>query len=291
MKDIQKINNMATDPIKNVLAGSVVQVIEEKQIKLFMSTIIPKVTDVDGVDVTSKEILFNREYFKGRAIVTDQRPETVPTVVMDSERVSVPMKWVSTGLRITLDDKDKFAKGITKFENKARAAMRTIAEEEENFLKNGIVELGTIGLQTIPGMKIVPTADLWKNLTGEEILEELRISWNAHTVDGLFEALALWLDKDLFDLLQKPYSATEPKTILNLLVERNWYGKIISIPRFGSGMIAEDLPSNFGYHEDLPLGMHVEYKEGTTDVYMLQEHISSIMVFQPSSLTRIEGAL
>ncbi|MGL5623696.1 hypothetical protein, partial [Cetobacterium sp.] len=119
--------------------------------------------------------------------------------------------------------------------------------------------------------------------------EEIRVAWNAHTIDNLFEARNFWLDKDLFDMLQKPYSVDEPKTILTVLRERNWFETITSIPRFETAMIVEDNNDCFGYIEDLPLGIHREYREATTDIYMLEEHISSLMIFQPKSMTKLEG--
>ena len=152
MKDVQKLNNMGTDPIRNVLAGSLTKVVVDRKIELKMGKLIPLITDVDGLDVTSSEVVFNRGYFSGKAQLTDTRPNTVPTVVLDSERVSVPMKWISFGIEVTRQDRDLFTKGKTKFENKSLSAMKVIAEGEESFLKKGLD-----GVSAQEGVNIVPS--------------------------------------------------------------------------------------------------------------------------------------
>lgn len=286
MKDVQKVNNMSTDPIRNVLAGSLTKVIEDRKVELKMGKLIPLITDVDGLDVTSSEVVFNRGYFSGKAQLTDTRPNTVPTIVLDSKRVSVPMKWISFGIEVTRQDRDLYAKGKTKFENKSLGAMKVIAEGEESFLKKGLD-----GVSTEEGVNIVPSSAKWSTLTGPQILEEIRVGWSAHTMDGKFEAESLWLDKLLHDELQKPFSSTEPKSVLEVLKGRDWFKKIVSIAKYGTATIVEDNPNCFGYILNLPAELTEKYKEGTTEVHMLEEHLSSFILLQPESITKIEGAL
>lgn len=286
MKDVQKLNNMGTDPIRNVLAGSLTKVVVDRKIELKMGKLIPLITDVDGLDVTSSEVVFNRGYFSGKAQLTDTRPNTVPTVVLDSERVSVPMKWISFGIEVTRQDRDLFAKGKTKFENKSLSAMKVIAEGEESFLKKGLD-----GVSAQEGVNIVPSSAKWSTLNGAQILEEIRTAWSAHTMDGKFEAESLWLDKILHDELQKPFSPTEPKSVLEILNGRKWFKNVVSIPKYGTATIVEDNPSCFGYILNLPAELTEKYKEGTTDIHMLEEHLSSFILLLPESITKVEGAL
>lgn len=291
MKDVQKINNGATDPIRNVLAGSLRQVVVDRQITLFMARLLPLITDVDGIEVTTENVFFNRGYFEGKAQITDSRPDSVPTVAIDSKRESVPMKWISIGLAITRQDRDLYAQGITKFENKSLAAMRVMAEKEEEFLRTGVIELSLGGFETVAGINIVTAVAKWETLTGAQILEEIREYWSAHTMNGKFAAKSFWLDKQLHDLLYKPFSDKEPKSTLEVLVGRKWFQNIVSIPNYNAATIVEDEPSNFGYIIDVPPKITEKYMDKTTEVHMLEEHLSSVMILQPQSITKIEGAL
>lgn len=291
MKNVPRANGAATNPVRDVLSASIVNVIEQRQVELMMATLIPVVTDVDGLDVASKSVKFNRGYFKGTAQVTNQRPNTVPTVVLDSKMEEVDLAWISHGIRVTREDRDLYATGKTKFETKSLAAMRIMAEGEDNLLKKGFTQLGLEGLETIQGINVSTCSAKWNTLSGAQILEEIRLGWSAHTADGKFKSDELWLDKDLHDLLQKPYSAERYESVLEVLNGRNWFKKIISVPQFKSAMIVEKSQTNFGYIIETPMAMTEEYTEGTDDIYMLEEHLSELMVFQPESMTKLEGAL
>lgn len=291
MKDVAKVNNSATNPIRDVLSGALIEVITSRQIPMVMASLIPLITDVDGIDVTSERVFFNRGYFKGQAQITDTRPDEAPTVVLDTKRDSVPMKWISTSLQITRQDKDLYAKGKTKFSNKALAAMQIMGKTEEIFLKKGLTELGLEGIDTAEGVNIVTAVAKWATLTGAQILEEIRKGWAAHTTGGKFEADSFWLDKNLHDLLYKPYSDKEPKSTLEILEGRKWFKKIVSIAEYGTATIVEDRPTNFGYILDLPAQLTETYTDKLTEIHLMEEHLSSILILQPQSITKYEGAL
>ncbi|MGL5582389.1 MAG: major capsid family protein [Cetobacterium sp.] len=291
MKNIPRANaGLATNPVRDVLSASMIDAITERRVKLVLSGMIPRITDVDGLDISAKHIKYNREVFDGKSLITTHRPNTVPTTVIDSEPCEAKIFWNTHGIRITAEDRALFSSGKTKFENKSLTAMRLMAEGENKILKDGIAELGGIGLDTAEGINIVPSSAKWNTLTGEQILEEIRIAKSAHVAGGKFTSDEMWLDDYLYELLEKPYSSTEPKTILTLLNERKWFNKIVSIPEYGTATIKENNSSVFGYVEDMSIQMTDEYQEGRDDVYFVEQHISEILILQPMGITKIEGA-
>ena len=290
MKNIPRANGQATNPVRDILSASMVEVVTERRVELVLSGLIPRITDVDGLDVSSKYIKYSREMFDGKSQITNQRPNTVPTVQITATPYEAKLLWNSNGIRVSREDRDLFAAGKTKFQNKALSTMRIMAEGEDKILKSGISELGASGITTAEGINVF-TSSAWSALSGEQILEEIRKARAAHITGGKFKPDELWLDDTLHALLQKPYSATEPKTILTLLEERKWFKQVVSIPEYGSATIAEVNPSCFGYVEDLPIGMTDEYQEGTDDIYMVEQHISELIILQPKSITKLEDVM
>lgn len=290
MKEVPRANMAATNPVRDILSASLTKVVMDRKVKLVLSTLIPKITDVDGLDITKRKVEYTREYFDGTSQITNQRPNTVPTAATSSKPYSVNIFWNSFGIRVSKEDRDLFAKGVTKFENKSLAAMRIMAEGENRVLRNGVKEAGGKDFFDLEGINDY-VSSAWAGKTGEEILEEIRKGRAAHVAEMKFESDELWLDDKLYELLQKPYSATNPKTIMTLLEERKWFKKIVSIPTFGGAVIVEISPTNFGYVEPMPIQMTDEYQEGRDDVYFLEQHISEIIVLQPKSITKISGVM
>lgn len=290
MKEVQRANMAATNPVRDILSASLTKVVMEKKVKLVLSSLIPRITDIDGLDITKRKVEYTREYFDGKSQITNQRPNTVPTSVVSSKPYSANIFWNSFGIRISKEDRDLFAKGVTKFENKSLAAMRIMAEGENRVLRNGVSELGGKDFFSLDGINVV-SSSAWKSLTGEQILEEIRKGRAAHVTGMLFESDELWLDDSLYELLQKPYSATNPKTVMTLLEERNWFEKVVAIPEFGGAVIVENNQANFGYVETMPIQMTDEYQEGRDDVYFLEQHLSELIVLQPKSITKFESVI
>lgn len=290
MREVPRANMAATNPVRDILSASLTKVVMERKVKLVLSTLIPKITDVDGLDITKRKVEYTREYFDGTSQITNQRPNTVPTAVTSSKPYSVNIFWNSFGIRVSKEDRDLFAKGVTKFENKSLAAMRIMAEGENRVLRNGVKEAGGKDFFDLEGINDY-VSSAWDGKTGEELLEEIRKGRAAHVAEMKFESDELWLDDKLYELLQKPYSATNPKTIMTLLEERKWFKKIVPIPTFGGAVIVEINPANFGYVEPMPIQMTDEYQEGRDDVYFLEQHISEIIVLQPKSITKISGVM
>lgn len=290
MREVPRANMAATNPVRDILSASLTKVVVERKVKLVLSTLIPKITDVDGLDITKRKVEYTREYFDGTSQITNQRPNTVPTAATSSKPYSVNIFWNSFGIRVSKEDRDLFAKGVTKFENKSLAAMRIMAEGENRVLRNGVKEAGGKDFFDLEGINDY-VSSAWDGKTGEELLEEIRKGRAAHVAEMKFESDELWLDDKLYELLQKPYSATNPKTIMTLLEERKWFKKIVPIPTFGGAVIVEINPANFGYVEPMPIQMTDEYQEGRDDVYFLEQHISEIIVLQPKSITKISGVM
>lgn len=291
MKNIPRANaGLATNPVRDVLSASMIDAITERRVKLVLSGMIPRITDIDGLDISAKYIKYNREVFDGKSLITTHRPNTVPTTVIDSEPCEAKIFWNTHGIRITAEDRALFSAGKTRFENKSLAATRVMAEGENRVLKDGVAGLGGIGLDTAEGINIVPSSAKWNTLTGEQILEEIRIAKSAHVAGGKFTSDEMWLDDYLYELLEKPYSSTEPKTILTLLKERAWFNKIVSVPEYGTATIKEVNSSVFGYVDDMPIQMTDEYQEGRDDIYLVEQHLSEILILRPMGITKIEGA-
>lgn len=288
----QKFNGLEpTNPTRDILTASMVRIIEERRVELVLSSMIPKITDFDGLDVSVQTVTYNKGYFTGKSQITNLRPNTVPTVQLDSENVTEKLYWNSAGIRISRADRDLQAAGKTKFENKTLAALRIVAEGEDSILKKGIDALGQSGLEGVKGVNIVAQSGKWNTLTGEQIVEEIRKARAAHVKGMKFNSDELWLDDTLYEELQKAYSETVEKSILTIIKERNWFKEIKPVPEFGTGVIVEKSPANFGFVEDSPIQLTDQYKEGTDDIYMVEQHLSGLIVFQPHSITRLEGAM
>ncbi|MEG0730589.1 MAG: encapsulin [Cetobacterium sp.] len=291
MKGISKINNAATNPIMNIIAAGINKAVEERRIVLKMGSLLPLITDLTNFDVTSTEILYNKTAFTGKAQVTDQMPNTVPTVVTGTIQDKARMKWISAGVEVSREKRAFIDSGKTiTLNDEVMKAMRVIQEEEDRFLRKGVQELGVSGIDNIEGTNIYVSSK-WATLTGEQILEDIRKGWAAHTLDGRFDATSMWIDKTLYDELYKPYSASEPKSVLEVLQARNWFENIESIPGFGGAVIVEDNEECFGHAVQTPLRIGASYMEGTTEIFIIEEHVSGIIIKQPESITKFEGVI
>lgn len=288
---MQKLNTVTSNPLVQIYTALMIEAIEERRVRLEMANLIPEITNFDGLDIGTREVAFRRMDYEGKAIITDLLPNKVPTLTYAEEVVRVPLKFISSGIETTENDKVDIETKKLKPLNRVVNCMRIIAEEEDKFIKSGFSKLGIKGLDQVEGINVVPAGGAWSAMTGAEILEEIRILIQAHTMDGRFMADELWLDRELYNLLQKPYSATEPKTVATLLEERKWVGVVKDVMNLGSAIVVEKNPSNFGYVNPLPISLGASYMDGTTEVQKVQEKVSSFIMLVPESMTKSVGAM
>lgn len=136
-----KLNAMGVpvDGIRDVYAGSLADVIEAKRVPLEARLVIPRITNLDGVDISTRHITYTRYTYDGKAIITDLKPKTVPTVIGDATPETFPLKWISVGVETDVNELDDIRTGKTYPLNRTEKAFRIVAETENDFLLMGLM--------------------------------------------------------------------------------------------------------------------------------------------------------
>ena len=85
----KRLNNgsLPVNPILNVYAGMLADVIEERRVPLEARELLPRITNLENVDITTREILIPKYKYDGKALITDLKPKTVPVIAADTEEL------------------------------------------------------------------------------------------------------------------------------------------------------------------------------------------------------------
>ena len=176
MKNIGRENGITVNPLRDVYAGTLADVIEEKRIPLDARELLPRVTNFDGLDIATRNLTYVKYFYDGKALITDLRPNTVPVLADDGKPYTVPLKWISFGVRTDVNELDDIKTGKLYPVNRIRQAFRIVAETENTFLLNGFEQLGIDGFEDMDsgeGIHVVAGSKRWETATGEEILEDI----------------------------------------------------------------------------------------------------------------------
>ncbi|MGL5594728.1 MAG: major capsid family protein [Bacteroidales bacterium] len=303
MKPVGRQNqgSMVLDPLKDVYTAVLAEVIETRRVPLEARELIPQITNLDGLDVSSRIVAWSEYNYTGKSIVTDLKPRTVPVLVADSVAKHAPLKYLSFGIETSANDKQEIMDGKVKPVNMTEKAFRVVAEDENNFLLNGFTALGIKGINGIvtgDGIHIVAAGKTWATSTGEEILEDIRKMKVAMVTGKKFNAKTLALPQELDLLLDKQYSYSSggntvvaKETVRNILMERKYFDTVKSVVGISSPLGLDDVSNNMGFVQVEPLQVADTYTEGRSEISVIEEKISPFILFQPESVVKLTGAI
>ena len=291
-------NGLPVNPITDVYAGVLAEIIESKRVPLDAREIIPMITNTDGIDLTSRMIMWVEYNFTGKTVITDLRPKTLPTIQADAVPKSAPLKWISVGIETTIDEEDDIKAGKVYPVNRTEQAFRVVAEGENTFLLDGFTKLGAKGfgaLAAVDGIHVVAAGKTWALSTGEEIVEDIRKMKVAMVTGKKFMAKTLALPQTLDLLLDRTYTGTgitsTGRTIREVLNDRKYFDNIKSVLGIDSPVGLDDVQSNMGFVAAVNVTIGEEYKEGRNKITPIEEKISPFILFQPESVVKLTGTV
>lgn len=295
----EKINSIAKSAIRDVYAGALADIIEEKRVPLFAREILPRITNLDGVDVATRHVVYIKHFFDGKALITDLRPNTVPTLADDGIPTTIPLKWISFGVRTDINELDDIKTGKVYPLNRTEQAFRIVAETENDFLLKGFEKLGLKGFvsEGHQGIHVVTASKTWETATGEEIVGDILKMKVAMETGKKFVARTLVLPEKLDFILERPYTSkagetiTDAKSIREVLIGRKYFANIKGVIGIETAMGLDDIPSNMGFIDVLPLSIGKEYEEGRATITPIEEKISEFALIQPEAVVKLTGAI
>lgn len=300
MKNIGKENSIGNSGIRDVYAGALADIIEEKRVPLEARRLIPRITNLDGVDVATRHVTYIKYYYDGKAQITDLRPKTVPVLTDDGIPVTIPLKWISFGIQTDINDLDDIKTGKVYPVNRTEKAFRIVAETENNFLLSGFEQLGIDGFEdmdTDAGIHIVAGAKKWETATGEEIAEDVLKMKIAMETGKKFTARTLALPEKLNFILERTYTSktgetmSDARSIREVLEGRKYFERIEGVIGIAVPVGLDDIPSNMGFIDVQPLSIGEEYKEGRATITPIEEKISGFALIQPQAVVKLTGVI
>lgn len=299
MKDIRK-NGITTNPLRDVYAGTLANIIEEKRIPLEARELLPRITNLDGVDVATRHVTYTKYYFDGKALITDLRPKTVPVLADDGISKTVPLKWISFGVETDVNELDDVRTGKIYPVNRTQNAFRIVAETENKFLLSGFEKLGIEGFEDMDedaGIHVVAGTKKWAEATGEEIVEDVLNMRIAMETGRKYVARTLVLPEKLNFILDRPYTSktgetmSDARSIREVLEGRKYFQNIKGIIGISVPMGLDDIPENMGFIEIQPISIGEEYKEGRATITPIEEKVSSFVLIQPEAVVKLTGVI
>lgn len=300
---MQGRNNGVTvvgDALKKVYTAALANIIIEKKIPLEARELLPKITNLQGMNISTRKIAAITYKSEGKAIVTDLRPRTVPVLTAEGNIKEWNTKWISIGMITGVDEKDDIASGITLPIPKTLQHFRVVQEGENDFLLNGFKQLGIEGINSKDsgdGIHIVAAGGQWASASGEAIVEDIGKLYEALTTGGLYTARTLMMPEKLDFLISRTIytdKAGTPNinalTIKEVLEKRGYYLNY-KVTRFiQAPMLTDDIEENFGFVDIVPLRISETFPVERDDKNIIEEKVSEFMLLQPHSIAKLTGA-
>lgn len=300
---MQERNNGATvvgDALKKVYTAALASIIVEKKIPLEARELLPKITNLQGMNISTRKISAITYRNEGKALVTSLRPRTLPVLTAEGSVKEWDTAWISIGMITGIDEKDDIAAGIALPIPKTMQHFRVVQEGENDFLLNGFKQLGIEGIiskDSGDGIHIVAAGGQWASATGEAIVGDIGKLNEALTTGGLFTARTLVMPEKLDFLISrtiytdKDGTANQNALTIKEILDKRGYYQNYKISRFiQAPMLMDDIPENFGFVDIVPLRISETYKNGRDDENAIEEKISEFMLLQPLSIAKLTGA-
>lgn len=301
MKGIgERTNAITVSAIRDVYAGALADIIEEKRVPLEARELLPRITNLDGVDVATRTITYIKYFYDGKAQITDLRPRTVPVLADDGIQKTEPLKWISFGVETGPNELDDIRTGKIYPLNRTEKAFRIVAETENDFLLSGFEKLGIEGFEDMDGdagIHIVAGTKKWETATGEEIVTDVLNMKIAMETGKKYVARTLALPEKLNFILDKPYTSktgetmSDARSIREVLEGRRYFQNIKGVIGITVPVGLDDTPQNMGFVEVVPLSIGQEYEEGRATITPIEEKVSPFILIQPEAVVKLTGVI
>lgn len=165
----------------------------------------------------------------GAAKIIAHGSDDLPLVDTDLKRYFQPIYTIAAGIRYGLNElRQAQMTGQPVDSTKAATARRAIAEKENSLVWVGDSAVGIKGVAQADGIQVVNSDKKWKEMTSEEIIEQLRLARSNITVLPGYDAsqMVLLLPPVQFEELTRRYSDFDSRTLRKVINENEWFTDI-----------------------------------------------------------------
>ena len=169
----------------------------------------------------------------GVAKIIANGADDLPLVDMDLKRYHQPIYTIAAGIRYSIQEiRQSQLTGQPVDALKAETARRAIAEKENNLVFVGDEKVGIKGAANAEGIQVVNSDKTWKDMTSDEIIEQVRLArMNITVLPGYGGAqLALLLPPWQFEELTRRYSDFDARSLREVIAGKNLFTSIERVP-------------------------------------------------------------
>lgn len=265
---------------------------------LNLKTDIPAGAETYAYDVMTRS---------GVAKILANNADDVPFVDVDTRREFQRIYSIVAGFAYTVQEQRAAQMtGQTIDSTKAGVARRAVAEKENRLAWIGDPDFNIPGLINATGIQttnVPPRADgtstKWKDKTGEEIVEDVRIVRSLVSVlpGHMTAPLALALPPNQFEILNSRYNEYDSRTVLQVIQSYNWFRSIDRAPELrGAGTGGTDSMLIFDASSEvmellLPMDMmrHDPEWEFPRWKFVVEERCGGVVIRYPMAIARGDG--
>ena len=279
-------------------------IIEEKAPEFYGRELVP-FTDGSshGIKIGDKVVEWKKLKSIATAEIVEERDDDIPFAYSAGGVQIARTHWIRSGLKMSVDDRDKLQSvnggfEAKKLESQATAVVNTVKKVENDTLIYGYEPLNRIGLMNMPGKRVRITGVNMATASGADILQMYIDAATDFEQGGTeeFASRTLAIDKSLFALLQRPYNTSMDSgvSILTRIMERGLFqvikpvkGLINKTTGKPTQLIEDDTPENFQAIDIKPLGAE-SWEVGRTAYLAAEEKLSEILPFKPEAVMEMQ---
>ncbi|EIP8061267.1 hypothetical protein Q9Q_00014 [Enterococcus faecalis EnGen0078] len=165
----------------------------------------------------------------GAAKIIANGADDLPLVDVDMKRYQSPIFTIAAGIRYSRQEiRQAQMMGTSIDATKAEVARRTIAEKENSFIFVGDPKVNHKGVANAEGIQVINSPKKWKEMTSEEIVEQLRTSRAKITIIPGFKgsSLKLLVAPEQYEELNRRYGEYDARSIMKVVQENGWFSSI-----------------------------------------------------------------
>lgn len=242
----------------------------------------------------------------GVAKILGNNSDDVPLVDIDMRRETARIYSIVTGYRVTVQELRAAQMANVPVDSaKAGVARRAVAEKENKLVWIGDANYGIKGLVNKTGIQTTSVAQgvkgstKWKDKTGAEIVEDVRVTRALITVLPSMSdtPLTLALTATAYEEAGKRYSDYDSRSVLDVIRSMSWFDSIVSVPDLaGKGTAGSDCMLIFDASEEnmqlvLPLDIMRHEPEWKFPAWKVavEERTGGALVRFPMTIARGDG--
>ena len=290
--------------IANAFKVAIDKVVEEKAPEFYGRELVP-FTDGSGygISIGDKTVEWRKLKSIATAEIIEERDDDIPFAYSAGGVQVAKTHWIRSGLKMSVDDKDKLQSVNGDFEAKklmsqAKTVVNTIKKTENDTLIYGYSPLNRIGIMNMPGKRTVVTGTNMATATGADILQmyiDVVMEFEKGGSED-FTARTLAIDLNLWAILQRPYNTTMDSgiSILTRIKERNLFQfikpvKNLTNPITGkpTQLILDDTEENYQAIDIRQLGAE-SWDLARTTYIAAEEKLSEILPFKPEAVMEVQ---